>query len=301
MKRLILTLIASASCLFVAAQEKADSLAFANAPWEITDLGKGAEARYASIPMFGSVQSISVISYPAKAFKTSIVEGEGIAMGETVVKRGHANHAAHTSSLAEAAKAKMAINASYFNMRKFTPVTYTRIGRKVYGMTTQSETFRTNGVVMMKCHDVDIITCTDTTKYGSATKGWKYAIASGPVLMENGEIVTYSPESIKGSESFYDKRHPRTIIGVSKNAKGRAEKVFFIVIDGRFPAQADGATIKECADIAYFLGCDEALNLDGGGSSTIWSTLTGVINHPYDNRVFDHEGERRVPNIIIAK
>ncbi len=116
MKRLILTLIASASCLFVAAQEKADSLAFANAPWEITDLGKGAEARYASIPMFGSV------------FKTSIVEGEGIAMGETVVKRGHANHAAHTSSLAEAAKAKMAINASYFNMRKFTPVTYTRIG-----------------------------------------------------------------------------------------------------------------------------------------------------------------------------
>ncbi len=154
---------------------------------------------------------------------------------------------------------------------------------------------------MMKCHDVDIITCTDTTKYGSATKGWKYAIASGPVLMENGEIVTYSPESIKGSESFYNKRHPRTIIGVSKNAKGRAEKVFFIVIDGRFPAQADGATIKECADIAYFLGCDEALNLDGGGSSTIWSTLTGVINHPYDNRVFDHEGERRVPNIIIAK
>jgi exopolysaccharide biosynthesis protein len=119
--------------------------------------------------------------------------------------------------------------------------------------------------------------------------------------MENGEIVTYSPESIKGSESFYNKRHPRTIIGVSKNAKGRAEKVFFIVIDGRFPAQADGATIKECADIAYFLGCDEALNLDGGGSSTIWSTLTGVINHPYDNRVFDHEGERRVPNIIIAK
>ena len=77
--------------------------------------------------------------------------------------------------------------------------------------------------------------------------------------------------------------------------------MFFIVIDGRFPAQADGATIKECADIAYFLGCDEALNLDGGGSSTIWSTLTGVINHPYDNRVFGHEGERRVPNIIIAK
>lgn len=222
-------------------------------------------------------------------------------MGETVVKRGHANHAGHTSDLAAAAKAKMAINASYFNMKKFTPVTYTRIGKNVYGMTTQRETFRTNGVVMMKCHNLDIVSCKDTTMYDTVTKGWKYAIASGPILMENGEIVSYSPESIAGSESFYNKRHPRTIIGVTKNAKGRAERIFFVVIDGRFPAQADGATIKECSDIAYFLGCDEALNLDGGGSSTIWSTTTGVINHPYDNRVFDHEGERRVPNIIIAK
>lgn len=301
MKRLIISILASASCLLVAAQEKADSLAFANASWEITDLGKGAVARYASIEMFGSVQSVSVISYPAKAFKTSIVEGEGVAMGETVVKRGHANHAAHTSSLASAAKAKMAINASYFNMRRFTPVTYTRIGKTVYGMTTQRETFRTNGVVMMKRHNLDIITCRDTTQYEAITKGWKYAIASGPILMEDGEIISYSPESIAGSESFYNKRHPRTIIGVSKNAKGRAETIYFIVIDGRFPGQGDGATIEECANIAYFLGCDEALNLDGGGSSTIWSKITGVINHPYDNKVFDHAGERRVPNIIIAK
>ena len=301
MKRLIITILSTAICLSLAAQQNDDSLSFANASWQITPLGKGAEARYASIEMFGSVQSISVISYPAKAFKTSIVEGEGVAMGETVVKKNHANHAAHTSALASASKAKMAINASYFNMRKFTPVTYTRIGKTVYGMTTARETFRSNGIVMMKRHNLDIISCPDTTKYNTVTKGWKYAIASGPVLMEDSEIVTYSPERIAGNESFYNNRHPRTIIGITKDAKGRAEKVYFIVIDGRFPGQADGASINECALIAYFLGCDEALNLDGGGSSTIWSEMTGVINHPFDNHIFDHSGERRVPNIIIAK
>ena len=43
-----------------------------------------------------------------------------------------------------------------------------------------------------------------------------------------------------------------------------------------------------------------AINLDGGGSSALWSKETGVINHPRDNRKFDHEGERSVPNLIVV-
>ena len=45
----------------------------------------------------------------------------------------------------------------------------------------------------------------------------------------------------------------------------------------------------------------DAINLDGGGSSTLWTDETGVINHPYDNKKWDHAGERRVPNILIAR
>ena len=48
------------------------------------------------------------------------------------------------------------------------------------------------------------------------------------------------------------------------------------------------------------LGMTEAINLDGGGSSVVWAKETGVINHPYDNKKFDHEGERVVPNLIVA-
>lgn len=69
------------------------------------------------------------------------------------------------------------------------------------------------------------------------------------------------------------------------------------VIDGRFKGQGDGATIAETAYIARQLGLTEALNLDGGGSSTLWTAQEGVLNHPYDNRRFDHEGERGAPQL----
>ena len=50
-----------------------DSVAFVNADWKITELERGAEAMYASIPMFNSVQSICVIKYPARKFRTEII------------------------------------------------------------------------------------------------------------------------------------------------------------------------------------------------------------------------------------
>jgi exopolysaccharide biosynthesis protein len=74
-----------------------------------------------------------------------------------------------------------------------------------------------------------------------------------------------------------------------------------IVVDGRFPGDAEGMTIAELTELSQKLGLTEALNLDGGGSSTLWVLPEGVLNHPYDNHRFDHEGQRIVPNIIIAR
>ena len=91
-------------------------------------------------------------------------------------------------------------------------------------------------------------------------------------------------------------RHPRTFIGWDD--KGM---VYMVVVDGRFPGQADGMSIPELAKVARLLGLKDALNLDGGGSSTLWTDKTGIINYPFDNRKFDHEGARKVPNIVIVK
>ena len=81
----------------------------------------------------------------------------------------------------------------------------------------------------------------------------------------------------------------------------RCGTVVMAVIDGRFKGEADGATIAETAYIARQLGLVDALNLDGGGSSTLWTAQEGILNHPYDNKRFDHEGERGVPNCIVIR
>ena len=73
------------------------------------------------------------------------------------------------------------------------------------------------------------------------------------------------------------------------------------LIDGLLKGKVECKTIAETAYIARQLGLVEALNLDGGGSSTLWTAREGVLNHPYDNRRFDHEGERGVPNCIVVR
>ena len=256
-----------------------DSIAFANARWEISDLGGGAECRYAQIDMFGSRQSISVVSYPRRNFETQIVHLD---------RRAEA-----TSELGKAAGADIAVNGSYFNVKTFEPVTFVLIDKKIVGRTTPNELMRTNGMLAFrdkKGRRMDIFFC-DTSEYGQVARRYRSALAAGPVLIDGGRIVEYDSD-----KSFYTGCHPRTLIG--KRADG---EVVMVVIDGRFKGRGEGATIAETAYIARLLGLVEALNLDGGGSSTLWTARKGVLNHPYDNHRFDHAGERAVPNCIVVR
>ena len=131
----------------------------------------------------------------------------------------------------------------------------------------------------------------DSTKVETYRTGYYSALASGPILMLDGK----APVIDMGS-SFNYMRHPRTIMGWDE--KGM---VYMVVVDGRFPGQADGMSIPELIAVARLLGLKDAINLDGGGSSTLWTEKTGIINYPYDNRKFDHSGARKVPNIVIVR
>lgn len=66
-------------------------------------------------------------------------------------------------------------------------------------------------------------------------------------------------------------------------------------------ADAAGMTIGELTVLACLIGLTDALNLDGGGSSTLWTLPGGVLNHPCDNKRFDAYGQRRVPNVLALK
>ncbi len=262
----------------VAAQTPADSAAFAAAQWRTTDLGAGARCSYAQIDMFDSRQSVSVVSYPRRAFATRIVHLD--------------RRAKATSELGRDAGAVAAVNGSYFNVKTLEPVTFVMLDKKVVGSTADEELFRTNGMLAFKDkrgRRMDIFFC-DTTGYDRVVRRYRSAIAAGPVLVEDGRVPEYDSPA-----SFYTGRHPRTLIGCRANGE-----VVMVVIDGRFKGKGEGTSIAETAFIARQLRLVDAINLDGGGSATLWTAQEGVLNHPYDNRRFDHEGEREVPNCIVA-
>lgn len=261
-------------------EENRDSLVIVNADWHWKQLDRGAEVGYVSVRIFGSIQSISAIRYPASKFRTKILHRPG-------------QESLTTELIASQAGYVLAVNGSYFNMRELTPVTFLSLDHNVISVTSDSETFRTNGILAFRRANgrkMEISYC-DSTEYDNCRKRNNMAIASGPVLIKNGEVSTF-----RHDEGFYDKRHPRTIIG-----QDNMGNYWFIVIDGRFPGKADGTTIPETAAVARYLGLEDAINFDGGGSSTLWTKETGIVNHPCDNKKFDHAGTRRVPNVIVAK
>ena len=94
---------------------------------------------------------------------------------------------------------------------------------------------------------------------------------------------------------FYQHRHPRSVIGTDREGN-----VYLMVIDGRFK-EGIGTTVSETAQIARMVGMTEAINLDGGGSSTLWLEGEGVLSHPYDNKRFDPCGQRIVPNVVVVR
>lgn len=108
----------------------------------------------------------------------------------------------------------------------------------------------------------------------TTSEEWKeleYIVGGTPVLINYGQLVEdyYSEQII---ESFVIKKHPRTAVGIRNTGEW-----VFVVVDGRFYGFLGGMTIKELAEFMLELGCIKALNLDGGGSSTM--VLAGeVIN-----------------------
>ena len=283
MKKLIfipLTAILLFVCQGFAEAQEADSVAFVNADWHWQDLGRKAETGYAQIRLFDSMQSISIVRFPARKYHTSILDAEG-------------KEAAPTDSLAACAGAQFAINGSYFNTRTLEHATFFSLNGEVLGETADEELFRCNGLLAIKRRNgrrMDILSY-DPQRTEEYRTRYHAVLASGPVLLKDSREGDFDL-----GESFNSARHPRSFVGLTPDGY-----IYLVVIDGRFPGKADGASIPELAKIAGWLGLSDALNLDGGGSSAIWANGAGIINHPCDNRRFDHNGARKVPNIIVIR
>lgn len=107
-------------------------------------------------------------------------------------------------------------------------------------------------------------------------KGATAAISGGPALIHEKKAVFNSSQL----------RHPRSAVGWDKDF------IYLVEVDGRQPNLSLGMTYSELTKYMLKLGCEEALNLDGGGSCTFWM-LGQVMNSPCEG------GERPIGNGLV--
>ena len=121
---------------------------------------------------------------------------------------------------------------------------------------------------------------------------WKMetAIGGGPTLLQDGKVKITNNEELKfGGKAIGDK-HPRTAMGYTQDGK-----LIVLVIQGRFAGIAEGATLTQEAEILKNIGCWEALNLDGGGSSCM------LVNGKETITPCDKPGQRPVPAVFMIQ
>ncbi|GAC1410407.1 MAG: hypothetical protein NVSMB57_04150 [Actinomycetota bacterium] len=115
------------------------------------------------------------------------------------------------------------------------------------------------------------------------------SVGGAPVLLRNGQLAfTIVPRE------FVIDRHPRTVVGW--NTQG---ETFIVTIDGRQPGYSAGMTLLEAANLLKGMGATDAINLDGGGSTTFVTQGGKVVNHPSDAVVI-RKGKRMTVKAPVA-
>lgn len=109
------------------------------------------------------------------------------------------------------------------------------------------------------------------------------SIGGAPLLVSRGLIVAPS------CSSYLCLRHPRTAIGVRADGK-----ILLVSVDGRQTRSA-GMTLIQLANLMRGLGARYAVNLDGGGGSTMWTSSRGIVSNPSDP-----SGERPVTSAVLV-
>jgi exopolysaccharide biosynthesis protein len=280
-----------------------DSINFAHADWNIKKIARGVQLRqhWFDHDLFGASQNISILEVVLNKKNRIDVEADPVKLRPT-------------SYFGTADNALAAINGTFFDMKNGGSVDYVRLDGKAVNETrpgkNNNRTFHQKAALVTNGGKLSIQQWDGTADWENKLVG-EDVMVTGPLLVENQQ------ETAMDTVSFYTARHPRSAIALKGN------KVFLISVDGR-NKKAAGMTLNELAHIIQWLHADEGINLDGGGSTTLWINHFpdgGVVNYPSDNKKmqksptykagtdldnlpadeqkWDHSGERPVANVIL--
>jgi hypothetical protein len=136
---------------------------------------------------------------------------------------------------------------------------------------------------------------TDVAVDGADLKGQTGVVNGGPRLLTGGspDITAFAegfvyPENPEFYYRFGERRNPRTLAGVTPGGN-----LLLVAVDGRRPGYSVGASFRESAAIMDSLGAEEAVNLDGGGSTSV------TIGKRLVNRPSDASGERPIGDAVV--
>lgn len=284
MKRLSFLTIAVISWLATYSQVdySNDSLRVANADWSIDSLDGFVFKKYhfGEGELFCSAQHLFVLEIPPASPRRLAFAFDSVPT--------------EVSSLAQRNEAYAAVNGSYFDMWLGHPVCFLRIN----GIQLGENIPGTNDSVNRKYYQYatlalrrgrPCLSVPDSNRLSEEQMIEKNIMTAGPMLLRNGEMV---PQ--RDDRTFVTRRHNRTALGIRPDGT-----TLLVVADGRFKHKAEGLSLPELERVMQWLGCTEAINLDGGGSSTMYIKDNGVVNYPSDNNRHDHEGQRPVSNAIL--
>lgn len=192
-----------------------------------------------------------------------------------------------TSDFAITQQAATAINGGFFDMQKGGSVTYLEVGGEVINFTIdEKERWAkaspiVNGALIVGWDNKIEITSNRGGSYYQRSDQEKAVLITGPLLLQKGKRTAL------GDSDFIRKRHPRSCVCVTTD-----QRTLLIAVDGR-QSDAAGMSLPELQEYLLLKNCKDAINLDGGGSTTLWMRERGIINSPSDKK-----GERSVANVL---
>jgi hypothetical protein len=186
------------------------------------------------------------------------------APGVTVRATGPNERERTVPGFADAINAEAAINGDFFSFATYSPTGPAVHNGNVWG--GDDNTF----VAPLAFGPGEALLAPNGQQDGPPA--WATEVVSGhPSIVVGGSIRE------NASYELCTARHPRTAAGLSEDRR----TLVLAVVDGRATDRI-GMTCAELAALMIELDAHDAVNLDGGGSSTMWLAGAGVINHPSD-------------------
>lgn len=261
-----------------------DSLRFARQNWKETTLKPGLVWRETHIDtLFNARQNLNVLVFENKPRRLQMAFGSG---GDSLKK---------TSWFGKQHGAVAVINGTFFDVKNGGSVDLIRIDGQTLDTTVldknRSRSEHRQAAIVIRRNRMKIL-------FGGTRPRWdqdlreRNVMVTGPLLLLDGK-----PHPLL-KNAFNDNRHPRTCACITAD-----KHVIWLTADGRH-ANAAGLSLPELRQVMQWLGCRDAINLDGGGSTTMWLAgqgENGVVNYPSDGKNWVRTVERPVSNVLILK